>query len=113
MRIVLRNEDIRMKKYYEKKLKLKAFYAIKENYIEAFTEKNHYSKAEHFNSLWIKKLFFSVIVDKLEQKRDKDDEIKLMHLNYKARKIFDKNLQLKCIREWKIFIIDQRKEKVI
>jgi hypothetical protein len=98
-----------VRKYYEKNLKRKAFDAIKYNYLETKNQQNNEIKAEAFERFWLKKIFWSKWSDKLEEKK----EINSLHLMYKANKFYESNLIIKCLNEWKIFIIKMRNLNVI
>ena len=97
-----------MKKFYEKKLKRKCFEVLKENYFEIKNVKLDYMKAERFDALWSKRLYFANWLDKMEDKND----IKLMHLVYKANKHYENNLAKSSFKIWTGFIQEQRELNV-
>ncbi len=94
-----------MRKYYEKTLKRKAFELIKYNYLETKNQQENEVKAEAFERLWIKKIFWSKWSDKLEEKK----EINCLHLMYKANKFYETNLMIRYLNEWKVFVLEMRK----
>ena len=93
-----------MRKYYEKNLKRKAFDAIKDNYQQVKNQKINDVKAEVFERFWIKKIFWSKWSDKLEDKK----EINSLHLMYKANKFYETKLMIKCVSEWKVYVLEMR-----
>ncbi len=108
-RILLKDKMKRMNKYYEKKLKAKIFQALFHNYQIAFNERNDLLRAEKFSIYWQKKIYFSVWTDRLEDK----NEIKMMHLVYKAKRHYEYKIFNKYLLNWKIFRLQQLKLKVI
>jgi hypothetical protein len=101
----LKLKEIQVKRFYQKKLRKKVYLIIKQNYDEAREAKLIVQKAENFDTFWIKKRFFSEWLDKLEAK----NEMKSMHIVYKARRHYEKRLVLSCVKKWIEFIIEQRK----
>ncbi|CAF0727562.1 unnamed protein product [Brachionus calyciflorus] len=104
-RLRLKHLELKAKKFYEKKLKLKAFMAIKENHLEIKNKIIEYQKAEKFDSLWSKKIAFNIWLDKLDDKND----IKQLHLDYKARKHYENYLLKTGLKTWKYFIKNKKK----
>ena len=98
-KIELIEREIKIKKFYERKLKRKAFDLLRENYLEAQRIKLNYLRADKFYNYWTKKCVYSVWADKFEDKTD----IKSMHLMYKAKKYHLNILTKKCFSNWKIF----------
>lgn len=98
-RLSLKEKEKQMKKYYEKKLKANVFGALFQNYQVALNERIDLFKAEKFYVFWQKKISFSHWTDRLEDK----NEIKLMHLVYKARRHFQNKITRKCLLYWKVY----------
>ena len=98
-----------MIKFYEKKLKLKAFNAIKDNYLKGLNERKDLMRAEKFYEFSQKRIVYNVWLDKLEDK----NEIKIMHLIYKAKKHYETKLTNKALLYWKAYRVDQLELKVI
>lgn len=66
-------------------------------------------KAERFNNLWTRRIYF----EKWEEKLEVRQEINVLHLIYKANKHYTSRLLLKCVNKWGCFIIEQREYNVI
>jgi hypothetical protein len=105
----LRGLEIKIKKSYEKKLKKKCFNALRANYLQEHEIKLDYIRAENFEKLWRKKEVYSRWSDKLEEKND----VKTMHLAYKASKHYNTKSVKHFLKKWIIFINEQRELKVI
>ena len=99
---------MQMKKFHEKKLKRKFFEIIKENYVEIKNVKLDYIKAERFDAMWSKRIYFSNWLDKMEDKND----IKVLHLAYKANKHYENSLAKSSFKIWIEFIKEQREFNV-
>ncbi len=80
-RLDLKDRECRMKKFYQKKLKRKAFDLVKKNWMNAEEERKRVRMAEKFSRFWFKKRFFDMWIDKLEER----NEMKSIHLVFKAR----------------------------
>jgi hypothetical protein len=104
----LRIKEFQVKRFYEKKLRKRVFDIIRENYEAARHEKLVIQKAELFDTMWVKRRFFSDWTDKLESR----NEMKSMHVAYKARRHRERHLMNSCLRQWVTFIVEQRKEAV-
>jgi hypothetical protein len=104
-RMRLKLKEFQVKRFYEKKLRKKVFVVIKHNYDEALQAKMIVQKAEKFAMLWLKRRVFSDWSDKLESK----NEMKSMHIVYKARRHYEKRLVHNCVKQWVEFIAEQRK----
>ncbi len=85
-------------------MKRKIFEALKSNYIQVKNEQLDEIRAENFDTKWTKKIYFTKWSEKLEDK----NEINKLHLMYKANMFFDNRLKLKCLKEWKIFVLEKR-----
>ena len=99
----LREREIKINKFYERKLKRKAFDLLRRNYLDAQRIKLNYLRADKFCNYWTKKCVYSVWADKFEDKSD----IRSMHLMYKAKKYHLNNLTRKCFTNWTIFSQNQ------
>lgn len=104
-RIILRLKEAKAIKFYDKRLKQKAFNAIKQNLITTKNELFIVKKAEKFDSFWCKKIVFYKWLDRLEDKK----EIKSMHLVFKARKHYESYLLSTGLKTWKYFIKQKKK----
>lgn len=93
-----------MKKFYQKKLKRKAFEAIKENYLSAELERTNEKRADLFSSFWFKKKFYSMWSDRFEERTD----MKTIHLMCKARIHHEQTLRQDCFSTWRDFQQEQR-----
>lgn len=97
-----------MRKFYEKKLKLQAFNAFRENRNENYKRAVQMRQAERFDVLWTKRLFFEAWLSKLDQKY----EINQLHIVYKARRHYENKITLLSFKAWISFVAEQRKYKV-
>lgn len=104
-RILLRIKDSKALKLYNKKLKFTAFNAIKQNLLEAKHEICKVQAAAKFDSFWSKKIVFAKWLDRLEDK----NEIKSMHLLFKARKHYECYLFRTGLSTWKYFVKQKKK----
>lgn len=93
-----------MVRLYHKKLKQKVYNVIKLNYDHAKQERTENMTAENFDIYWTKKRYFSEWQDRLESK----NEVKTMHVAYKARRHHETRLLKSCLLQWKLFIIEER-----
>ena len=92
-----------MKKLYQKKLKRKAFYLIKENYLSAEQERQNEKRADLFSNFWFKKKFYTIWADRFEEKSD----MKTIHLLCKARIHHEQKLLKNCFHTWQEFRQEQ------
>lgn len=88
-----------MIKFYQKKIKSKAFNLLKQNYLNAQNEKKNEQLAERFDRFWIKKRYYSIWADKFEEKTD----MRSIHLMFKARLHFEKKLVRNAFSIWHEF----------
>ena len=102
-------KEIHVKRFYEKKLRKKAWLVIKKNWDQVREERLTVKRAENFNALWVKKRCFSEWTDRLEAR----NEMKCMHVVYKARRHNETRLKQVYLRQWVEFRIEQRRENVI
>lgn len=75
-----------------------------QNHLEIKNELLLAQKVEQFDRIWCKKIYFSKWIDKLEDK----NEIKSMHLVFKARKHYETTLLRNGVDAWIYFIREQR-----
>jgi hypothetical protein len=108
-RMKLKLKEAQVKRFYQKKLKRKVFEIIKENYAQEKRGKEILLRAENFDRYWLKKRFY----DQWSEKMDEKNEIKSMHIVYKAKKHHETNVVKKCLRLWIEFTIELRKLNVV
>jgi hypothetical protein len=97
-----------MRKFYEKKLKQKAFDALKENHVEIQNELTRLDTAQRFDVKWTKVIFFTKWTDKLDARR----EINMMHLIYKARVHYESRIRRRCLTTWICYLNERRLHNV-
>lgn len=107
-RILIKIKETKAIKFFDKKLKHMAFKALKNNLTETKNEIFKIQKAEKFDSFWCKKIIFIKWLDRLEDK----NEIKSMHLLFKARKKYESYLLRTGLSTWKYFVKQKKKFKV-
>ena len=86
----------------------KAFDLLKHNYMEAEDEKKRNNEADQFSRLWFKKRFFSIWIEKFEDKVD----MKSIHLVFKARVHHEQRIIKDSFRIWRGFYQDTLLDKV-
>ncbi len=104
----LRAREGKMKKFYEKKLKRKAFELVKENWLSAEEERRRVRTAEQFARSWSKRRFFVLWLDKLEDRLD----MKSIHLVFKARVHREQKVVKGAFNVWRQFCKEVALQKV-